>query len=68
MSRVDVDERLGRGCGRPDRRHTGDVVEVLIPERGRRTLCLVHTREAVEEHGARLVDEGNAAVSVGGDA
>lgn len=66
MSRVD--ERLGRGCGRPDCRHTGDVVEVLIPEHGRRTLCLVHAREAVEEHGARLVDQDDAPVQIGGDA
>lgn len=62
MSRVDIDTR---GCGRADCPRSGTVVEVLIPERGRRTLCPVHAQEAVKEHGARVVDESDASTQRG---
>jgi len=68
MNRADVDERLGRGCGRPDCRRSDRVVTVVLPEHGRRTLCVPHARRAVKEHGARIVDESDAPVPVGGDA
>ena len=57
MSRAEADKRLGRGCGRPDCRRSDRVVTVELPERGRRTLCLRHARVALEEHGARLVNQ-----------
>jgi len=65
MNRADIDTR---GCGRADCPRSGTVVEVAIPERGRRTLCPQHAQEAVKEHGARVVDESDAPVPVGGDA
>jgi len=51
-----------RGCGRNDCSNSGDIVEVLIPGRGRRTLCPVHAQEAVEKDDARVVDESDASV------
>jgi len=55
-------ELVTRGCGRPDCRSSDCVVTVVLPKRGRRTLCPRHARVALEEDGARLVDEGTDAV------